>query len=116
MKRLQLGMFLPVLLVAGLTVIGCGVDSFRERVCYRGEHPVFPLEHPQLGGACVKDSDPPPSGYATYPPGKTPIYYDQQVRCSDSGQRCGPGPLAIRCPPDFPARPCRVGDVALPRP
>ena len=65
------GVALVALVVTGLTAAGC-----QERVCRRGEHAVRSIEAPETGRTCVRDGDPPPTGYEEYPPGEAPTYVD----------------------------------------
>jgi hypothetical protein len=100
------------IVMAAMTVAGC---SFRERMCSSGKHAVWSVQYPETGRTCVRDGDAPPAGYATYPPGKTPTYVDEDLACSGHG-KCAGGSLAIKCPPSFPTKPCRIQGVALPLP
>jgi hypothetical protein len=87
----------------------------RERMCVAGEYPVWSVRYPETGGACVPEGDQPPPGYATYPPGLVPEYFDEVVTCSPTG-KCVEGPLAIKCPHTYPAEPCRIAGRSLPSP
>ena len=69
---------------------------------------------PDIGGTCVNDDLEPGHGFATYPPGLVPEYFDDTIDCSKKD--CGPGPLGITCPHNYPKAPCMIGDHALPLP
>jgi hypothetical protein len=90
-------------MVTATLMLGC---STREHVCSSGNHPVWSLQYPETGRTCVPDGRPPPRGYATYPAGHTPTYTDEE----------NDGPYLIRCPSDFPARPCHLQGETLPLP
>jgi hypothetical protein len=86
-----------------MLLAGC---STREHECSSGNHPVWSLQYPETGRACVPDGRRPPHGYATYPAGRTPTYADEE----------NDRPFMIACPPDFPAKPCHIQGEALPLP
>jgi len=87
--------------------------EIREAMCADGDYPVWSTKFPESGGACVADGAQPPQGYAKYPDGLAPVYFDQVTECDDQG-RCENGPLAIVCPKTWPKAPCKIGDVTLP--
>jgi hypothetical protein len=62
---------LAVLLMTATS--GCS----REKVCSSGKYPAISTEFPESGRVCVPNGQRPPTGYATYPPGQTPTYVDQ---------------------------------------
>jgi hypothetical protein len=67
-------LWLLAVLLAGTAVAGC---DYRERVCSAGEYPARSVEYPDSGRICVQDGSVPPSGYTTFPSGRTPTYADQ---------------------------------------
>jgi hypothetical protein len=91
-----------------------GCDALRERVCADGEYPVWSVRSPESGGACVAEGKEPMRGYAEYPAGLVPEYFDEIVTCPDG--KCKGGPLAIECPNAFPAKPCTIAGRHLPLP
>ncbi|MGW1127726.1 SCO0607 family lipoprotein [Streptomyces sp. NPDC002526] len=50
--------------------------STADAVCSGGEYPVLYVG--STGGACVKDGEEPPKGYARYPEGKVPKHVDDK--------------------------------------
>lgn len=105
-----------MLLAAGLIGSLLTACAFtRERMCGSGEYPVWSVRYPETGGACVPEGGQPPPGYATYPPGLVPEYFDEVITCSPAG-KCVGGPLAIKCPYTYPAEPCRIAGRDLPSP
>src|SRR5205085_4210037 len=78
-------------MAVGLTLPGCSPLG-RERICSRGEHVVKSIEAPETGRTCVRNGNPPPSGYEEYPPGQVPTYLDED----DSRPVAGGGAAARR--------------------
>ncbi|MBD2760676.1 hypothetical protein IEE94_14315 [Yimella sp. cx-573] len=66
MKRALSG--LAVAALCGSMLTGC----FDEKPCNSGEYPVTGTGTATGGKTCVPDGSPAPSGFDTYPPGKTP--------------------------------------------
>src|SRR5262245_49472084 len=93
----------------------CSFDLARERTCSDGQVPAYQVRSPEVGGTCVADDRKPPPGWATYPPGLVPEYFDDIVTCPDDGL-CHDGPLAIHCPKSFPRDPCTIAGHELPLP
>jgi len=59
--------------LAAVLVPGCQI---RDKICDEGEYPVRRIK--SGGGTCVKEGEPPPKGFRTYPPGEVPTYADEQ--------------------------------------
>lgn len=112
MTGARLGLVLLAAALAAGPLTGC--EPFRERACSDGAYPVWSLEFPETGGACVTDGEEPPRGYATYPPGLVPEYEDEIIDCPNGD--CQNGPLAITCPGTFPTEPCTIAGQELPLP
>ena len=93
----------------------CSLDLARERTCGDGQVPAYQVRSPDVGGTCVADDKKPPPGWATYPPGLVPEYFDDIVTCPDD-EPCHDGPLAIHCPKSFPRDPCTIAGHELPLP
>lgn len=97
---------------AAVLLSACG--GFQERVCSEGEYPVWSVEHPETGRACVPDGQEPTPGYAPYPPGLVPEYVEDVVNCQEGA--CDDGRLAIECPDTYPDDPCTIAGRDLPHP
>lgn len=100
--------------MAGVVAALAGCDPLRERVCSAGEYPVWSVRFPESGGACAPEGKEPMRGYARYPAGLVPEYFDEIVTCPDG--KCQDGPLAIKCPEGFPNEPCTIAGRRLPLP
>jgi hypothetical protein len=59
-------------MAATLLLGGCGEDA----ICSGGEYPVQAVGG--TGRQCVQNNQPPPSGFARYPPDKTPQHVDDK--------------------------------------
>jgi hypothetical protein len=70
------------------------------------------VRFPEGGGACVRNGQEPMPGYARYPAGLVPEYFDEIVACPNG--KCEAGPLAIECPDSFPKTPCSIAGRRLP--
>ena len=101
---------MSILAVIAVALPGC--SGGREPVCSDDQYPVWSVKFPETGGACVPDGEEPMRGYATYPPGLVPEYVSDITRCQDG--KCTEGPLAIKCPPNYPKDPCLIAGQTLP--
>lgn len=70
---------LAALLATGL-LSGCLAG---ERMCSSDEYPVYSVEFPESGRACVSDDAEPPAGYARYPEGRVPEYASEDYNPAD---------------------------------
>jgi len=107
-------LFGALLAVTAVAAALAGCDPFRERTCSAGEYPVWSVQFPESGGACVSEGKEPMRGYARYPTGLVPEFEDQIVTCPAG--KCKDGPLAIKCPKGYPSEPCTIAGKRLPPP
>ncbi|MFJ9892653.1 SCO0607 family lipoprotein [Streptomyces sp. NPDC091280] len=68
---------LTAALISGAGLLSACSFTTADAMCSSGEYPVLAVDS-TTGGACVKDGDNPPSGYARYPKGKTPQHVDDK--------------------------------------